>query len=223
MKRFAESLKHAREIRGITIQDISKQTRINIKFIEAIEDANFKILPQTYIRAFIRAYAKCVGLNPDEILEHYQMALSGKSDISQTPKITKPIETTSPPIQNVSDVYQDDTPIKKLEEYLASVKTLDKPKDAEKTGDKKDELKQRESRKYSRKKINIPGISILLALIVIVTVIVMFYFSPKKESKLNSDYSTTNDRNRGRKFFDRINCFRCINIVITIFHRIGIN
>jgi hypothetical protein len=112
------------------------------------------------------------------------MALSGKSDISQTPKITKPIETISPSIQNVSDVYQDDTPIKKLEEYLASVKTLDKPKDAEKIEDKKDDLKQRESRKYSRKKINIPGISILLALIVIVTVIVMFYFSPKKESKI---------------------------------------
>jgi len=79
MKRFGEELKNARESKNISLQDISKATRINVKFIEAIEVGNLSILPPTYIRAFIKSYAKNVGLNQEETIARYEQYSSGKT------------------------------------------------------------------------------------------------------------------------------------------------
>jgi len=74
---FYEELQSAREAKGISIQEISATTLINPKFLEAIEQGNFTILPQTYVRAFIREYAQVVGLNPQETLRKYEEATTG--------------------------------------------------------------------------------------------------------------------------------------------------
>jgi cytoskeletal protein RodZ len=74
---FYHDLKNAREAKGISLQEISATTLINPKFLEAIEEGNFTILPQTYIRAFIREYAQVVGLNPQETLRKYEEATTG--------------------------------------------------------------------------------------------------------------------------------------------------
>ncbi|HUI29868.1 MAG TPA: helix-turn-helix domain-containing protein [Candidatus Acidoferrales bacterium] len=66
MEKFSEYLRAQREERKIRLSDVAVQTRISLKFLEAIEDGNFEILPETYIRAFIRDYAKAIGLDPDE-------------------------------------------------------------------------------------------------------------------------------------------------------------
>ena len=79
MKRFGEELKATRESKNISLQDISKATRINVKFIEAIEAGNLSILPQTYIRAFIKSYAKNVGLDQKETVTRYEIYNSGKT------------------------------------------------------------------------------------------------------------------------------------------------
>lgn len=73
-ERLAEELKKARLEKHISLMDISAETRINIKFLEAIEQGKFSILPQTYVRAFLREYALSVGANPDEILKSYDEA-----------------------------------------------------------------------------------------------------------------------------------------------------
>jgi cytoskeletal protein RodZ len=78
MNVFSEELKKARESKGITLLDISKQTRITIKYLEAIEQGTFDVLPQTYIRAFIKTYAEKVGLNPVDILKKYEITVVGK-------------------------------------------------------------------------------------------------------------------------------------------------
>ena len=108
MKHFGEELKAARESKNISLQDISKATRINIKFIEAIEAGNLNILPPTYIRAFIKSYAKNVGLNQEDTITRYEQYSNGKipdtkekilqeekSDDSQ--KVAKPSETEQAP------------------------------------------------------------------------------------------------------------------------------
>ena len=70
---FAE-LKKARESKHLTLSDISDSTLINLDFLQAIEQGNTAILPQTYVRAFIREYASVVGLDPNEMMQRYDEA-----------------------------------------------------------------------------------------------------------------------------------------------------
>lgn len=78
MNSFSEELRNARESKNITLADISKQTRISIKYLQAIEQGTFDVLPQTYVRAFIKAYAEAIGLNAAEVMHKY--------DIQSTPE-----------------------------------------------------------------------------------------------------------------------------------------
>jgi hypothetical protein len=71
---LGQELKKKRLERQISLMDISAETRVNLKFLEAIEGGNFAILPQTYVRAMIREYATHVGLNPAEMMDAYDGA-----------------------------------------------------------------------------------------------------------------------------------------------------
>ena len=62
-------LKAARELRGESLNDISRVTRIGKNYLEAIEDGLPAKLPSSaYTRGFIRLYATHLGLSPDEAL-----------------------------------------------------------------------------------------------------------------------------------------------------------
>ncbi|MBI2620348.1 MAG: DUF4115 domain-containing protein [Ignavibacteriales bacterium] len=69
---FAAELKKARVEKQISLMDISASTRINLKFLEAIEEGNFTVLPQAYVRAFIREFADAVGYDPKEAMKKYE-------------------------------------------------------------------------------------------------------------------------------------------------------
>jgi len=71
LESFGEELRRHREQKQISLAAISEATRISEKMLAAIEAGNFSLLPQAYIRAFIRAYAHAVDLKPDEILRKY--------------------------------------------------------------------------------------------------------------------------------------------------------
>jgi transcriptional regulator with XRE-family HTH domain len=65
---FYEDLKKQRETQGITLEQIAKATRINIKFLTAFEAGDFSILPYVYVRLFLRAYCQETGAIPEDIL-----------------------------------------------------------------------------------------------------------------------------------------------------------
>lgn len=71
LESFAAELKKNRIEKQVSLMDISASTRINLKFLEALEEGNFAMLPQTYVRAFIREYADAVGLDPATMLKKY--------------------------------------------------------------------------------------------------------------------------------------------------------
>lgn len=48
----------------MTLEEIGRQTLINVRFLRALEAGDTTILPQTYVRAFLRAYATSVGMDP---------------------------------------------------------------------------------------------------------------------------------------------------------------
>jgi len=74
MGNFVEEFKAHRESHSISLEEISERTKINIRFLEAIEEGNFDILPETYIRLFLRAYAIEIGIDPDEAIEKYELS-----------------------------------------------------------------------------------------------------------------------------------------------------
>ncbi len=83
MESFSEELKKQREERKIRLSDVAVQTRISMKFLEAIEAGNFEILPETYIRAFIRDYAKAIGLDPDDTIKRFNLHVESVKAVSE--------------------------------------------------------------------------------------------------------------------------------------------
>lgn len=70
-------LKNGRTEKGLSREDISKFTKIPLKFVAALEEEDFVSLPQeAYIRGFIRTYCKEVGITPDPVLSRLNEILS---------------------------------------------------------------------------------------------------------------------------------------------------
>jgi len=86
LDRFAEQLRKARLKKGVTLQQIAAITRIDIKFLEALDKGNFGFLPDLYIKAFIKQYAKAVDLDEQETVKKYEDALAGKYIEEEEPK-----------------------------------------------------------------------------------------------------------------------------------------
>ncbi|MBC7188443.1 MAG: DUF4115 domain-containing protein [Calditrichaeota bacterium] len=66
---IGDELKRARERKKASLADVAKKTKINPKYLQSIEEGDFGFLPEPYVRAFIRAYAQEVGLEPSTMLK----------------------------------------------------------------------------------------------------------------------------------------------------------
>jgi cytoskeletal protein RodZ len=85
---FGDELRLAREARGITLRHISDQTRISIRYLEAIESNDYKRLPGgIFNRSFIKAYAKQIGFDEKEAMEGYLRTAreQGEDEVATTP------------------------------------------------------------------------------------------------------------------------------------------
>jgi cytoskeleton protein RodZ len=66
------TLRHAREERGIALAQVAGSTKISLPNLRAIESNAFDRLPGgLFTRGFLRAYAREVGLGPEEIVRQY--------------------------------------------------------------------------------------------------------------------------------------------------------
>lgn len=86
---IGEKLRLEREARGIALRDISEQTRISMRYLEAIESDDYKRLPGgIFNRSFIRAYAKFIGYDENDAIEDYARTMRerGEADDDDTPK-----------------------------------------------------------------------------------------------------------------------------------------
>jgi cytoskeletal protein RodZ len=75
--KLAEELKETRIKNNLTLKQLSVRTRIDLKFLEAMEEGNFSFLPELYVKAFVKEYANAVGLNPEITLKKYEAAREG--------------------------------------------------------------------------------------------------------------------------------------------------
>ena len=69
---IGDKLKEAREAKGLTLEAVEEETKIRRKYIRALEEEQFHVLPGSiYAKAFLKNYAKFLGLNVYEIMEAY--------------------------------------------------------------------------------------------------------------------------------------------------------
>ncbi|MCT4788661.1 MULTISPECIES: helix-turn-helix domain-containing protein [Exiguobacterium] len=72
MTELGTFLKQRREASGLTLDQIQQTTKIQKRYIIAIEEGDYKNLPGSfYARAFIKTYAESLGLDVDELYETY--------------------------------------------------------------------------------------------------------------------------------------------------------
>ncbi|OIS70436.1 hypothetical protein A4A36_10570 [Bacillus subtilis] len=72
-------LKEAREEKAMSLDDLQAATKIQKRYLTALEEGNYDIIPgKFYVRAFIKQYAEAVGLDADQLFEEH------KKDIPNT-------------------------------------------------------------------------------------------------------------------------------------------
>jgi cytoskeleton protein RodZ len=78
MLELGTSFRRSRASLNLSIDKIAAETRINPRFLEAIENERFDLLPGgIFNRGFIRAYAVRLGLDPEEAVQGYEKSFRG--------------------------------------------------------------------------------------------------------------------------------------------------
>src|SRR6516225_4829867 len=87
MTDFGARLKQARESKGVSLDQIATETRISTRFLAAIENEEFHLLPGgIFNRGFVRAFAEKVGLDADQAVADYErLADVHQSEMAPSP------------------------------------------------------------------------------------------------------------------------------------------
>jgi cytoskeleton protein RodZ len=73
MASLGQQLKQSREEKGISLQEIAESTHISIRFLQAIENDAYDVLPGgVFNRAFVRKFARQVGFDEEQAVNLYQ-------------------------------------------------------------------------------------------------------------------------------------------------------
>lgn len=64
---IGQRLRTARESQRMTVGDVARRTFMQPRFLQAIEEDNLAIIPESHRRIFVREFAKAVGINAEEL------------------------------------------------------------------------------------------------------------------------------------------------------------
>lgn len=79
---FGERLKREREMREVSLDEITVATRIGTRFLGALENEDWEKLPGgVFNRGFVRAIARYLGLDEEDLLAEYDVAYSERTDL----------------------------------------------------------------------------------------------------------------------------------------------
>ncbi|QQS36309.1 MAG: DUF4115 domain-containing protein [Ignavibacteriales bacterium] len=123
LDKFAEELRNSRQSADISLQQMAAKTRIDIKFLEALDAGDFSFLPELYVKAFLKEYAAVVGLDAGETIRKYELAKQGidfdaavqpVKEEQQAVKNTITLEQPKPkPVQSFDGVQKPESPADK--------------------------------------------------------------------------------------------------------------
>ncbi|MBO8126000.1 MAG: helix-turn-helix domain-containing protein [Firmicutes bacterium] len=72
INRLGERLREERERQGLTLEDICQRTHIRRRYLEALENGDYSIMPgEVYLKGFLRSYGEALGLNGWDLVAEY--------------------------------------------------------------------------------------------------------------------------------------------------------
>src|SRR3954452_17186132 len=70
----------------LDITDVEAQTKIRAKYLRALENEDFGMLPgATFVKSFLRTYAEFLGLDPHLLVEEYRARHDPRDESELTP------------------------------------------------------------------------------------------------------------------------------------------
>ena len=86
MADIGSTLRDARMRAGMDITDLETQTKIRAKYLRALENEEWELLPgPAYVKTFLRTYAETLGLDSRVLVEEYKLRFENLSDIERQP------------------------------------------------------------------------------------------------------------------------------------------
>ena len=106
MSSFGEELRRERELRQITLREISESTKINVRYLEALERNDFKHLPGgVFNKGFVRAFAQFIGVDPEAMVNAYLLEESAQGTAGTSGDVFRP------PSGNTVHAVSEETPV----------------------------------------------------------------------------------------------------------------
>ncbi|MBD3868760.1 MAG: helix-turn-helix domain-containing protein [Acidobacteria bacterium] len=87
MSSFGEDLKRERELRKISLREIAESTKINVRYLDALENNDFKRLPGgVFNKGFVRAYAEHIGVDEEAMVNAYLLEEQAQHNRNTAPE-----------------------------------------------------------------------------------------------------------------------------------------
>ena len=103
---FGRELINARQYKNISIEQIAEITKVDQRYLKAMEQGEWELLPRPYMEAFLKAYADAVGMNVPKVMKKYRemvrqelmkpITVEGEEEIEESAE--QPEEEPSVPI-----------------------------------------------------------------------------------------------------------------------------
>jgi cytoskeleton protein RodZ len=82
MPSIGDTLREARMRQRLDIADVEERTKIRAKYLRALENEEFGLLPgSTFAKTFLRTYAEVLGLDPHVLVEEYRANYEPRDDL----------------------------------------------------------------------------------------------------------------------------------------------
>lgn len=80
---FGEALRREREMRGVSLEEVSNATRISTRFLLALENEQWHELPGgVFNRGFVRSVSRFLGLDEDALIAEYALVTNDKPEVA---------------------------------------------------------------------------------------------------------------------------------------------
>jgi len=97
MSSVGAHLRELRTQRGVSLEEISRSTRVLTQYLEALETDRYEALPApVFTKGFIRAYCQALGVPPDESLAIYEGRPGGGTDVKPAAHEPRPAAQPAP-------------------------------------------------------------------------------------------------------------------------------
>lgn len=103
---LGSELRAAREARDLTLEQAEQQTRIRVRYLEALEDGNYAVLPSAVqARGFLRNYARFLNMDADLIVARYDGLQGGRRRRRAQPTVSMDDPTMASTVRRTKEMH----------------------------------------------------------------------------------------------------------------------